>query len=134
MTALHESIATVSAARAPRRSASPDFSASLLFSGLERPSSAPGLRPGSRSGLDVVNEDEIARPDSRLSLRSPGSRMGLHALDEEEMMDEEQQIADIQARIARLRASGWQRKRFDPTRYRELCERALYEVVEGEYF
>lgn len=35
---------------------------------------------------------------------------------------------DIQARIERLRASGWQRKRFDPRRYEHLREAALAEL------
>ncbi|KAK4251974.1 hypothetical protein C7999DRAFT_27663 [Corynascus novoguineensis] len=35
---------------------------------------------------------------------------------------------DRQARIERLRKNGWQRKRFDATRYEELCEAVLAEL------
>jgi hypothetical protein len=36
--------------------------------------------------------------------------------------------ADRQARIERLRKTGWQRKRFDASRYEELCEAVLAEL------
>lgn len=42
--------------------------------------------------------------------------------------DGEPRSLDIQARIERLRASGWQRKRFDPRRYEHLREAALAEL------
>ncbi|KAL2180294.1 uncharacterized protein P884DRAFT_192893 [Thermothelomyces heterothallicus CBS 202.75] len=35
---------------------------------------------------------------------------------------------DRQARIERLRKSGWQRERFDPTKYEELCDAVLAEL------
>lgn len=35
---------------------------------------------------------------------------------------------DKQARIARLRKSGWQRKRFDARRYEELCDSVMAEL------
>ncbi|KAK4105790.1 hypothetical protein N658DRAFT_417555 [Parathielavia hyrcaniae] len=42
---------------------------------------------------------------------------------------EEARALDRQARIERLRRSGWQRKRFDPARYEELCESVLAELA-----
>ncbi len=36
--------------------------------------------------------------------------------------------ADIGTRIERLRACGWRRRRFDATRYRNLCENVLAEL------
>jgi hypothetical protein len=41
---------------------------------------------------------------------------------------------DIKKRIQRLKESGWSRKRFDGTRYQNLCEKALDEVAESEMF
>jgi hypothetical protein len=35
---------------------------------------------------------------------------------------------DKQARIARLRQSGWQRKRFDARRYEDLCDAVMAEL------
>ncbi|KAL2124763.1 hypothetical protein VTJ04DRAFT_1128 [Mycothermus thermophilus] len=43
---------------------------------------------------------------------------------------EEARAADRQARIERLRKTGWQRKRFDAKKYEELAETALAELVE----
>ncbi|KFA51468.1 hypothetical protein S40293_06733 [Stachybotrys chartarum IBT 40293] len=37
---------------------------------------------------------------------------------------------DLRARIERLRANGWQRRRFDPKRYEALCENAMAESFE----
>jgi hypothetical protein len=37
---------------------------------------------------------------------------------------------DLKARIERLRAEGWQRKRFDPRRYDALCEAALADLAD----
>ncbi|KAK4149498.1 hypothetical protein C8A00DRAFT_46903 [Chaetomidium leptoderma] len=42
---------------------------------------------------------------------------------------EETRALDRQARIERLRKSGWQRKRFDGTPYEELCEAVLAELA-----
>jgi len=42
--------------------------------------------------------------------------------------DEEDRAADLKARVARLKATGWRRERFRPDRYQELCERALEEL------
>ncbi|EGS19153.1 uncharacterized protein CTHT_0057780 [Thermochaetoides thermophila DSM 1495] len=36
--------------------------------------------------------------------------------------------ADLQARIEKLRRCGWQRKRFDASRYEELCEAVMAEL------
>ncbi len=41
---------------------------------------------------------------------------------------EDLRILDRQARIERLRKSGWQRKRFDARRYEELCDAAMAEL------
>ncbi|KAK4136487.1 hypothetical protein BT67DRAFT_432337 [Trichocladium antarcticum] len=41
---------------------------------------------------------------------------------------EEARALDRQARIVRLRSIGWQRKRFDPRRYEELCEAVMAEL------
>ncbi|KAH7376154.1 hypothetical protein B0T11DRAFT_17381 [Plectosphaerella cucumerina] len=43
--------------------------------------------------------------------------------------DSEMRALDLKARIERLRASGWQRKRFDPTRYENLRESVLAELA-----
>lgn len=40
----------------------------------------------------------------------------------------EARAADLRARIARLKANGWMRKRFAPERYQELCAKALAEL------
>ena len=37
-------------------------------------------------------------------------------------------VADMKARIVRLKAMGWERERFRPERYQELCECALEEL------
>ena len=42
--------------------------------------------------------------------------------------DQTAKAADLKARIARLKSSGWMRDRFRPERYQELCERALEEL------
>ncbi|KAM7224510.1 hypothetical protein V8F06_000291 [Rhypophila decipiens] len=44
-----------------------------------------------------------------------------------ETPDETREL-DRQARIERLRKNGWQRKRFDPSRYEELCEIVIQEL------
>lgn len=48
-------------------------------------------------------------------------------LSRSETPDETREL-DRQARIERLRKNGWQRKRFDPTRYEELCETVMAEI------
>lgn len=40
----------------------------------------------------------------------------------------EARAVDLRARIARLKANGWKRKRFAPERYQELCAKALAEL------
>ncbi|KAF7549408.1 hypothetical protein G7Z17_g6412 [Cylindrodendrum hubeiense] len=50
------------------------------------------------------------------------TNLGLH--------DEEHRALDLQARIERLRASGWQRRRFDFQRYEQLREKALADMME----
>ncbi|KAL8892039.1 MAG: hypothetical protein Q9215_001041 [Flavoplaca cf. flavocitrina] len=40
----------------------------------------------------------------------------------------EARAADLRARIVRLKADGWKRKRFAPERYQELCAKALSEL------
>ncbi|KAL8724126.1 MAG: hypothetical protein Q9181_006971 [Wetmoreana brouardii] len=42
--------------------------------------------------------------------------------------DKEARVADLRARIVRLRANGWRRERFRPGRYQDLCETALAEL------
>jgi hypothetical protein len=37
---------------------------------------------------------------------------------------------ELQARIERLRAKGWERKRFDARRYEELRENAVADLVD----
>ncbi|VUC28352.1 unnamed protein product [Clonostachys rosea] len=44
--------------------------------------------------------------------------------------NEEMRALDLKARIERLRAEGWQRKRFDPRRYDALCEAALADLAD----
>ncbi|KAK0729063.1 hypothetical protein B0T21DRAFT_413166 [Apiosordaria backusii] len=41
---------------------------------------------------------------------------------------EELRMLDKQARIERLRKINWERRRFDPTRYEELCEEVMAEL------
>lgn len=48
-------------------------------------------------------------------------------LSRSETPDETREL-DRQARIERGRKNGWQRKRFDPTRYEELCETVMAEI------
>ncbi|KAH7170589.1 hypothetical protein EDB81DRAFT_171255 [Dactylonectria macrodidyma] len=50
------------------------------------------------------------------------TNLGLH--------DDEHRALDLQARIERLRASGWQRKRFDFQRYKQLREKAMADMME----
>lgn len=40
----------------------------------------------------------------------------------------EARAVDLRARIVRLKANGWKRKRFAPERYQELCAKALAEL------
>lgn len=42
--------------------------------------------------------------------------------------DEESRAANLRFRIARLKASGWKMERFAPSKYQELCARALAEL------
>ncbi|KAI4250800.1 MAG: hypothetical protein LQ352_005244 [Teloschistes flavicans] len=42
--------------------------------------------------------------------------------------DKEARAADLQRRIVKLRAIGWERERFRPERYQDLCETALAEL------
>ncbi|KAG8527019.1 uncharacterized protein KY384_008448 [Bacidia gigantensis] len=42
--------------------------------------------------------------------------------------DEEARAIDLQERVRRLKAGGWSRERFDPSRYEQLCEDALVEL------
>ncbi|KAH8889553.1 hypothetical protein GQ53DRAFT_600533, partial [Thozetella sp. PMI_491] len=42
---------------------------------------------------------------------------------------EDLRVLDRQARIERLRKSGWQRKRFDARRYEELCDAVMAELA-----
>lgn len=65
------------------------------------------LWPGAGWGLpDMLAEMSSVRLDARDKLRA----------------------LDRQVRIDRLRKSGWQRKRFDPTRYQELCDAVMAEL------
>ncbi|KAH7162697.1 hypothetical protein B0J13DRAFT_615322 [Dactylonectria estremocensis] len=50
------------------------------------------------------------------------TNLGLH--------DDEHRALDLQARIERLRASGWQRRRFDFQRYQQLREKAIADMME----
>ena len=47
---------------------------------------------------------------------------------EREADDEDLKAAHLQERIMRLRAKGWKRERFDPSRYEDLCEQAMAEL------
>ena len=42
--------------------------------------------------------------------------------------DEEARAADLKDRVQRLKMEGWSRKRFDPSKYEQLCEVALAEL------
>lgn len=42
--------------------------------------------------------------------------------------EDEEEVMDLQTRIARLKAKGWIRERFMPERYQKLCERVLSEL------
>ncbi|CAD6564342.1 MAG: hypothetical protein ASARMPREDX12_002631 [Alectoria sarmentosa] len=42
--------------------------------------------------------------------------------------DEESRAANLRFRIARLKANGWKMERFAPSKYQELCARALAEL------
>ena len=42
--------------------------------------------------------------------------------------DEDDRRVDLAERIQRLKATGWSRPRFDPSRYDDLCEQALAEL------
>ncbi|KAH6888680.1 hypothetical protein B0T10DRAFT_562248 [Thelonectria olida] len=42
--------------------------------------------------------------------------------------DDERRSLELQARIERLRAGGWQRRRFDASRYQELRENAMADI------
>ncbi|KAI0021005.1 hypothetical protein F4780DRAFT_307714 [Xylariomycetidae sp. FL0641] len=68
----------------------------------------PASRPGSRAG---------SRAGSAMSSRSEPGAAAAAGRD-----------ADMQQRIERLRASGWQRKRFDGRRYEVLREQVLGEL------
>ncbi|KAI5465864.1 hypothetical protein BGZ63DRAFT_115845 [Mariannaea sp. PMI_226] len=43
--------------------------------------------------------------------------------------DKKQRSMDLRARIERLRAGGWQRRRFDASRYEELRENAMADII-----
>ena len=40
----------------------------------------------------------------------------------------DESVADLRARITRLKTKGWLRERFVPGKYEDLCERALAEL------
>jgi len=63
-------------------------------------------------------------------LRGP-SPMGTAAVDARPATptSDELRTLDRQVRIERLRQSGWQRKRFDPRRYEDLCNTAIAEMA-----
>ncbi|KAL6403686.1 uncharacterized protein AUP68_13054 [Ilyonectria robusta] len=46
------------------------------------------------------------------------------------LRDDERRALDLQARVERLRASGWQRRRFDFQRYEQLREKAMADMME----
>lgn len=62
------------------------------------------------------------RSGSSMSLRSAGS-VGSG--------DEEERSKDRQARIDKLRMNGWNRKRFDSTRYEVLCDVVMSELCQA---
>ena len=47
---------------------------------------------------------------------------------EREAENEDLKATQLQERIKRLRAKGWRRERFNPSRYEDLCEQALTEL------
>ena len=54
-----------------------------------------------------------------------GMGVGVEGVSREEVAK-----VELRERIARLKETGWNRKRFDGERYRILCEKALGEVGE----
>ena len=64
----------------------------------------------------------FSRPGSRLTRSNSSASMRDTAEEGRE------KSADIKARIERLRATGWQRKRFDAGRYEALREQVLSEL------
>lgn len=45
-------------------------------------------------------------------------------------LDEEMRALELQSRIERLRATGWQRRRFDAQRYEDFRERAMADMLQ----
>ncbi|KAK5663363.1 hypothetical protein OQA88_3791 [Cercophora sp. LCS_1] len=72
--------------------------------------------PGARGSL-LLLENATARMSIGSAPGTPG------------VLEDEFRRLDRQARIERLRKSGWQRKRFDARRYEELCESVLSELA-----
>ncbi|CAK7228995.1 hypothetical protein SEUCBS140593_007098 [Sporothrix eucalyptigena] len=72
-------------------------------------------RSAHRANLDLVL-DTAPNGDSELSDHSSTP------------IDDESHALDRKARIERLRRNGWQRKRFDPSRYEALRAAALAEL------
>lgn len=65
----------------------------------------------------LLSQQPILSPDASSSSTTGRTRRGSN--------DKSQ---DRLARIERLRKSGWQRKRFDPSKYEELCDTVLAEL------
>lgn len=62
------------------------------------------------------------------SLRRSLSSMSLASSDDRDVEGDESRSRDRRARIDRLRMNGWKRKRFDVSRYEELCNTVMEEL------
>ncbi|KAM3515020.1 hypothetical protein MY11210_001379 [Beauveria gryllotalpidicola] len=116
----------------------PMFSPTSSVDGDESPQEMPDEEP----------DEELPRPEARESLESYCTILSsiqrqiashLVAIDREIAValtskscvpaNEEMRALEIRSRIERLRANGWQRKRFDARRYEEFRERVTADMV-----
>jgi hypothetical protein len=79
------------------------------------------LRSQVTSHLDSV-EGQLSKPSGETL---PSGRLTPEITSD----NNELRSLELRARIERLRQNGWQRKRFDPTRYEALREQVLAELV-----
>ncbi|CAN8098829.1 unnamed protein product [Discula destructiva] len=96
---------------------------SLVATGSQRMSlQSTGGRRQSRRGSVAVNfsgDDGAGRPRRSTGALSSSSN---------EDGESEETVRERKARIDRLKMSGWRRKRFDASRYEELCDVVLAEL------
>jgi hypothetical protein len=74
--------------------------------------------------IQLVKIQRKARRSNLPNLFHEFSSGGIEGVDKDEMRK-----VELEARIVRLRSTGWERKRFDGEKYNKLCDIALRELI-----